>query len=219
MAKEQTDVVVEKKSKWASIKEFTVKNRKMIEIISSVVLVLVLAIVAWCYIVNPHLNKKAQEKIYPAVLAFEAGDYEMALPVFDSISGSFWYKWTDAAKLSKMYSGFIYFEQGDYAKSRSLLEDVKFDKGETLMTSAIKSKIGDCYVNEGNYKEAVKFFEEAIKISTDPVCTPRYMVKAARVYEAMGNKGKALSLYQSVKAGYPWAEDINKIDAYIERCK
>lgn len=218
MAKEQTEVV-EVKSKWASIKEFTVRNKKMIEIISSVVLVIVLVVVGWCYILNPHMEKQGQEKIYPAIIAFEAGDYDTALPVFEGVSGGFWYKWTDAAKLSKMYSGFIYYEKGDYAKSRSILEEVKLSKKETLMRSAIKSKIGDCYVNEGNYAEAAKCFEEAVEISKDPTYTARYIVKAGRVYEKLGNKDKARALYQSVKDGYPMSEEAYKADAYIERCK
>lgn len=218
MAKEQKEVV-EAKSKWASIKEFTVRNKKMIEIISSVVLVVVLLIVGWCYILNPNMEKKGQEKIFPAIIAFENGDYDTALPVFEEVSGGFWYKWTDAAMLSKMYSGFIYYEKGDYAKSRSLLEDVKFDKKETLMTSAVMSRIGDCYVNEGNYAEAAKCFDEAIEISEDPTMTVRYMLKSARVYEKLGNKDKARSIYQSVKSNYPKSNEAFKMDAYIERCK
>lgn len=218
MAKEQKEVVAAK-SKWASIKEFTVRNKKVISIITSVVAVVVLLIVGWCYVLNPHMEKKGQEKIYPAIIAFDKGEYETALPIFESVSNGFWYKWTDVAKLSKIYSGFIYYEQGDYAKCRSLLEDVKLDKEETLMTSAIKSKIGDSYVNEENYAEAAKYFEEAISISKTPSMTVRYMEKVARVYEAMGSKDKAIAMYERIKAGYPGTEQAYKADAYIERCK
>lgn len=67
--------------------------------------------------------------------------------------------------------------------------------------------------------EAVKYFEKAAKVADNDVFSPLYLMKAANVYEKLGDKAAALKVYEQIKAQYPTSQQAGQMDAYIERVK
>jgi TolA-binding protein len=51
----------------------------------------------------------------------------------------------------------------------------------------------------------------------DNVLSALFMFKAAKVYESMNQKEKALELYKNIKSKYPESSVATNIDKYIER--
>ena len=74
------------------------------------------------------------------------------------------------------------------------------------------------YLTE-KYAEAVKCFEKAAQATDNDVFSPIYLMKAAAVYEKMGQKADALKLYEKIKSEYPRSQQAQTIDSYIERAK
>ena len=73
---------------------------------------------------------------------------------------------------------------------------------------------GDIAVDEGNYKEAVKFFEKAVEAADNNATAPIFLMKAGRAYKALGDTAKAKECFERIATAYPSsfeARDIEKI--------
>jgi len=88
-----------------------------------------------------------------------------------------------------------------------------------LLAPAVTAAIGNALVNMDNAAEAVKYFEKAAKEAANEVFSPLYLIKAANVYEKLGDKAAALRVYEQIKKEYPASQQASTIDAYIERVK
>ena len=88
-----------------------------------------------------------------------------------------------------------------------------------VVSPAVTGLIGDCYVNMGNTKEGISYFEKAAKESDNAVFSPIYLKKAAAAYEKVGNNEAAVKLYQEIKDKYPTSNDARGIERYIERAQ
>ena len=58
---------------------------------------------------------------------------------------------------------------------------------------------GDIAVDEGNYKEAVKFFEKAVEAADNNATAPIFLMKAGRAYKALGDTAKAKECFATSK--------------------
>jgi hypothetical protein len=54
-------------------------------------------------------------------------------------------------------------------------------------------------------------------MSTNNFTTPVYLLKEGRMYEMMGDKGKAISTYQEIKDKYGESNEGRMADKYIAR--
>ena len=104
---------------------------------------------------------------------------------------------------------------GKYDEAITYLKN--FDADEEFISPAIIGTIGDCYVNMDKYEEGVGYFERAAKKADNDMLSPIYLKKAATVYEKLGNKKKALEMYQKIKDSYPKSMSNQDIEKYIVR--
>jgi TolA-binding protein len=77
--------------------------------------------------------------------------------------------------------------------------------------------IGDAYAELGNKEKAAKFYAEAAALKANNFTTPIYLLKEGRMYEMMGNKEKALTVYQSIKDKYGDSNEGRLVEKYIAR--
>ena len=124
---------------------------------------------------------------------------------------------TKAGNIACVYAGLAYYEKGEYENAKKYLS--KFSADDALLAPAVTAAIGNALVGMDNAAEAVKYFEKAAKVANNDVFSPLYLIKAANVYEKLGDKAAALKVYEQIKKEYPTSQQASTIDAYIERVK
>ncbi len=171
------------------------------------------------FYVLPRENK-AQAEMYKGVFYFEKDSFQLALQGngadfigFKAIADE--YSSTKAGNLAAAYSGLSLYNLGKYDEAITYLKN--FDADEEFISPAIIGTIGDCYVNMDKYEEGVGYFERAAKKADNDMLSPIYLKKAATVYEKLGNKKKALEMYQKIKNSYPKSMSNQDIEKYIVR--
>lgn len=203
----------------STTESFIEKNQKVLSIVLGAIVVV---IAAWLLIENLYIepkNQEASEILAKGQKLFADGNYEVALNG-DSIDfdGLLYlnenYGLTKSGKLAAAYIGLSYYKMGDYDSAIEYLE--KFNGKDDVLRYTIPGTIGDCYVQKGDAKSAVKYFLEAAD-TENMLLSPVYKVKAGLAYESLGEYGKALELYKEVKAdakasqrGLPEVDDIDK---------
>ena len=119
------------------------------------------------------------------------------------------------ANLAKAYAGICYFKMGDNEKALDLLKS--FSGSDDMISPAITGLIGDCYVNMGNVKEGISYFEKAAKQASNEVISPTYLKKAGIAYESLKQYGDAVKAYTTIKEKYFNSMEASDIDKYITR--
>ena len=121
-------------------------------------------------------------------------DYEGFEAIIDQ------YGSTDAGNLAKAYAGICYYKMGDTQKALDLLKS--FSGKDQMVSPAVTGLIGDCYVNMGNTKEGISYFEKAAKEADNEVISPIYLKKAGIAYENLKEYDKAVKAYTTIKDKY-----------------
>ncbi len=199
--------------------EYIEKNWKKILIALAAVIVVVLGV----YFYRMHMAEKeaaAQKAIVAAQTAFAQQQYDQALngdgnskgfiKIIDEFSG------TQTANLAKLYAGLAYAKTDKTDEAIKYLEDYSAQDDEIVSPNAIAA-LGNLYIQKGdNEKGAQTLIKAADKANNDAI-SPVCLRQAGEVYESMGQKDKAIELYNRIKKDYfrsPIARDIEK---YIER--
>ena len=136
-------------------------------------------------------------------------DYEGFEAIIDQ------YGSTDAGNLAKAYAGICYYKMGDTQKALDLLKS--FSGKDQMVSPAVTGLIGDCYVNMGNTKEGISYFEKAAKEADNEVISPIYLKKAGIAYENLKEYDKAVKAYTTIKDKYYTSMEASDIDKYITR--
>ena len=199
---------------------FIQQNSKKIIIAIVGILVIVAAILGIKYGYMIPQEKKASAAIFRGEQYFAADSFNLALhgngadfQGFEAIAKS--YGSTKSGNLAKAYSGICYFRLGETQKALDMLKSFKGE--DNMISPAITGLIGDCYVNLGNTKEGVTYFEKAAKEADNDVVSPIYLKKAGVAYESMKDYASALKAYKQIKEKYYMSSDITDIDKYIDR--
>ena len=205
----------------SSSEKFLVNNQKTIlYVLVAIVAVIAIVLGVKQFYFEPR-EVKAQEALFRPVLAFEQDSLDLALNGNAEYDGLIAvvdnYGSTKAGNLAAAYAGLAYYEKADYENAKIYLS--KFSADEEILSPAITAAIGNALVNMDNAAEAVKYFEKAAKVADNDVFSPLYLMKAANVYEKLGDKAAALKIYETIKSDYPTSQQASTIDAYIERAK
>lgn len=124
---------------------------------------------------------------------------------------------TKSGNLAKAYAGICYFKLGDTQKAINLLKE--FKGRDYMISPAITGLIGDCYVNNGNVKEGISYFEKAAKKADNEVVSPVYLKKAGIAYESLNQHADAVKAYTTIKEQYYNSTEASDIDKYIARAE
>ncbi|MBR6757139.1 MAG: tetratricopeptide repeat protein [Bacteroidaceae bacterium] len=221
MAEHKMDEMEKVNEAISSSEKFLVNNQKTIlYVLVAIVAVIAIVLGVKQFYFEPR-EVKAQEALFRPVLAFEQDSLDLALNGNAEYDGLIAvvdnYGSTKAGNLAAAYAGLAYYEKADYENAKIYLS--KFSADEEILSPAITAAIGNALVNMDNAAEAVKYFEKAAKVADNDVFSPLYLMKAANVYEKLGDKAAALKIYETIKSDYPTSQQASTIDAYIERAK
>ena len=227
MSKKQSEVNPEKNLEnineaLSSSEQFIEKNQNAIMIGLGVVIVVVLAILAYHNLYLKPKNENAQAAIFKGERYFQNQEDSIALfgngndyIGFEEVMNQF--GGTKTADLAKAYAGISYSRLGDNEKALNYLD--KFKGGDKLVTPAITGAIGDVYMNLGNSDKAVSHFLKAAKDADDNMLSPIYYKKAGLAYMHAQNFDKAIETFDKIKTTYLNSPEGQEADKYIEQAK
>ena len=198
--------------------KFIEKNKKIITIIISVI---VLGIAAYflyqSFVVEPR-ETKVQEELFAAQKYFEQEDFKKALEGDGKNAGLISiieeYGSTKGGSLANYYAGNIYLRQGEFQKAIDYLSAYK--GGDKIIALQTKALIGDAYVELGQLDKAISKYKEAAK-SENVMTTPFVLLKLGQVYEMQKNYNEALNCYKRIKTEFPASQEYRNIEKYISR--
>lgn len=184
----------------------------------------VVLIAVGCIYWNKLSNEKENEASAAMAKAWEMVDNEQAEEALngDSIHAGLLklidqYSSTDQADLGKVRAAQAFVKQGKFKEAIPLIEG--FDKGDQMITPAVKGMLGECYANLGEIDKAIDTFKKAAKMASNNSISPHYLIEAGILLESQGKKADALKLYEEVKEKYINSMYYQEIDKYIERVK
>ena len=227
MSKKQKEVNPEKNldninEALTSTEQFIEKNQNAIMIGLGVIIVVVLAVLAYHNLYLKPKNEKAQAAIYKGERYFQNQQDSLALfgngndyIGFEEVMNQF--GGTKTADLAKAYAGISYSRLGDNEKALNYL--TKFKGGDKLITPAVTGAIGDVFMNLGNSDKAVNQFLKAAKDADDNMLSPIYYKKAGLAYLHAQNYDKAIETFEKIKNTYLNSPEGQEADKYIEQAK
>jgi tetratricopeptide (TPR) repeat protein len=187
-----------------------------------VIIVVVLAVLAYHNLYLKPKNEKAQAAIYKGERYFQNQQDSLALfgngndyIGFEEVMNQF--GGTKTADLAKAYAGISYSRLGDNEKALDYL--TKFKGGDKLITPAVTGAIGDVHMNLGNSDKAVNHFLKAAKAADDNMLSPIYYKKAGLAYIHAQNFDKAIETFEKIKNTYINSPEGQEADKYIEQAK
>lgn len=173
-------------------------------------------------VVKPR-HEKAAELLAQAQNRFAANDADYAAALNGDDNGAGFlevierYGSTPAGNLAKHYAGICYLKEGDLKNAADYLAAYSPVKGipGVIVNAQNYGLQGDIAVDEGDYKQAVKFFEKAVAAADNNATAPLFLMKAGRAYKAMGDNAKAKACFERIATAYPNSFEARDIDKYI----
>lgn len=199
--------------------QFLEKHLNLVLYVIAGVIVLILGFLGIKkYYVAPR-NAEAQELMFPAQNYFEIDSFSLAVNG-DGVSLGFLdiiddFGSTKAGNLAKYYTGISYLHIGEYEMAIDYLN--KFKTDDLLLEPLKHSAIGDAYSELEEFDKAVSAYKGALETNENEFTTPVIQSKLALVYEAIGEKDKALKALKLVKDKYPSYSDIVSVEKNIAR--
>lgn len=226
MAKKKAKSVVDNQLEVGEIvsktEQFIDKNKKAIIYVAIGIVAVVGLFLGFKHGYSAPREQKASVALFKGEQYFAKDNYEQALNGngadyigFEKIIDS--YGSTKAGNLAKAYAGISYFRMGN---NESALKHLKsFKAKDDMVSPSVIGLIGDCYVNMGNVKEGITYFERAAAQADNNVVSPTYLKKAGIAYENLERYGDAVKAYTKIKEKYSASMEAMDIDKYITRAQ
>lgn len=193
------------------------KESKTLKMASIVVGGIALLAVVWFaykqFIFNP-ANEKSKSAYWKAMVFLENEESDKALKEFIRVAKQ--YDGKIGGEISQYMAGRLYMDQGEFKTALNYLEKANVD--DLYLATLIIGLQGDCQVELGDFKSAVKLYEKAAKRKPNEFTTPMFLMKAAMVHEMKLNNFKdAEKLYKRIEIEYFDYYRSNNVEKYLER--
>ena len=197
---------------------FIEKNQKPIFIGVGVVVLIVLAIMAFHNFYQKPREIAAENAMYKAQEFFAVDSFRVALEGdgtqimgFKEIASE--YGMTASGNLANAYTGICYYKLGKYQEAIKFL--AQYDGNDNYFKTTVVGLTGDCYAGLGDKGKAQSFYKKAIDDKSE--LAPIYLKKSGILYETDGNAAEAEKAYQQIKDDYPMSSEAYDIDKYLGR--
>lgn len=195
------------------------KNKKRINTIGTVVLLAVVGVFAYIKFVNEPKELKAANAIFYPQMYYQQDSLNKALNGDGQHVGFLQiikrYGGTKAGNLANYYAGICYLQMGDAQNAVKYLKD--FNGKGTNVAYAAYGALGDAYMDSGNTKEGIEYYNKAASNKEDILLTPIYLFRAAQAYEMTNQPDKAKDLYKRIRDEYPQSQQARETDRYLAR--
>ena len=124
---------------------------------------------------------------------------------------------TKSGNLAKAYAGICCYKLGDMDNAIKHLKS--FESDDDNIAPAIVGLIGDCYVDAGDVKQGISYFEKAASKANNDFLSPLFLKKAGIAYESLNQYDKALNAYTIIKEKHAVSMEAMDIEKYITRAQ
>jgi tetratricopeptide (TPR) repeat protein len=198
------------------------ENQKSLVIIIAAIVLIIGGYLAYQKFYVGTEEKEAQRQMFMAERYFDQdsfklvlngdGNYLGVLKIIDK------YSVTKSANLAQYYAGISSLHLGKWDDAIKYLKG--FDSKDKVISTLAIGGIGDAYLEKGDAKEALSYYEKAISnADNNSFATPVYMYKAALVSEDLKDLAKAQKLYQDIIDFYPQSAEARKAEKDVARVK
>lgn len=181
--------------------------------------ILAVALCIWlvrAYVLEPKKEQASNENAV-AMTYFMQQDFETALNGndddcmgFAAIADKYH---NQEGQLAKYCAGVCSYQLGNYDDAISYLKS--YSTKEKSYAAASKQLLGDAYVQTDQLDKAAQCFEQVGAMKHD-VLSPMSLLKAARAYEALGQKEAAKKAYKAIMDEYPQSEAAQTAAMFAE---
>jgi tetratricopeptide (TPR) repeat protein len=209
---------------------FYEKNKKAVNYVGGGLLVLIGAIVFFKLYYLPQQEKEAANEIFWAESFFEKDSFNLALKGgkmvmspdgqkqmmgFEQIADQ--YGMTRTGSLANYYAGICYLRTGKFNEAIEYLK--KYDNSDLIVAPIALGAIGDCYMEQNNLDEAIKYYQRAVDKSENSFTVPYYLRKLAFTCELKGDYARALEAYERIEKEYNTSAEGREVVKRIARVK
>lgn len=203
---EDPNAIVDKANEFFNSK----KNKALVFGIGGVVAAIIVGVAGYNYYIT-NQNTTAQEELFQAQYYFEADSLGLALngdgnsygflEIIEEFPG------TKAANLANFYAGASYLGLGDFDGAiRSLKE---FSSDDYLIQARAYALIGDAYMEQDDFENAIDYYERAADYKPNKAFTPVYLKKLAVAQEQNGELANAAETYEVIENEYPKSQHVS----------
>lgn len=218
--KQQPDELQHVEEALSKSEAFIENNLNTILVVVGVIVVIFLSFIGVKNFYIQPKNEEAAVKMAFCVENFERDSFNLALNgdvtndgFIDIIEN---YGITQSADLASYYAGVCAYKLNDFDAAIDYLK--KADLTSINYAPVSLGLIGDCYVAKDDLKTAIDYFNKASEYNNE-MTAPIYLKKAGLAYEKLGNNGKAVQCYQTIKDDFAKSQAANDIDKYIVRAQ
>ena len=202
--------------------KFIENNKKNISYGIIAITVIIGAIMAYNYLYMIPKSENAAKAIFRGEQYFQRDSFNIALngngidyDGFEHIIKQ--YSGTKSGNLAKAYAGICYFRIGDMDNAIKHLKS--FNSNDDNISPAIVGLIGDCYVESGDVKQGISYFEKAAASANNDFLSPIFLKKAGIAYESMQQYDDAIKAYTAIKEKHMASMEASDIEKYIVRAQ
>ncbi|MBR9914637.1 MAG: tetratricopeptide repeat protein [Algicola sp.] len=209
--------------------DFVARNQKGIFVIIGLAAVIVLGYLGYNKFIAEPKAEEAMNEMYTAQKYFNEAVtgtekdslYNLALKGGEGKYGMVdiveKYGSTPAGNLANYYAGMAYLNTKNYENAVKYLSD--FSTDDNVLGPIAKGGIGDAFVQLNQLEDALGYYEQAIKASTNDYTTPMYLFKAANVAQTLGKTDVALTYYKRIKSEFSESDQATNIDTFIGKAE
>jgi len=143
----------------------------------------------------------AKDSLFNMALNGNAGKYGL-LDIAEKYSG------TPTGNIAAYQAGMAYLNTRKYQEAIEYLD--KFTGDDMLLAPLAKGGIGDAFVQLNQQEEALKYYKEAIGLSTNDLTTPRFLMKAGITALSLGKAGEAYEFFNRIVEEFEDAPEAAK---------
>lgn len=202
---EDPNVIVDKANEFLSNK----RNKMLTFGIIGVLALIAVGLFAYNYYID-NKNKSAQEELFQAQFYFESDSLNLALngdgnsygflDIIDKFGG------TKSSNIANFYAGVCYMKLKDFESATRYLKD--FSSSDFILQARAYSLIGDAYMEQDNFSDAISYFKKAANYKPNASFSPVYLTKLAIAQENNGDVDGAIDSYATILEEYPKAQEV-----------
>ena len=202
--------------------KFIENNKKNITYGVIALAVIIGVIMAYNYLYLQPKSENATKAIFRGEQYFQRDSFNLALngngvdyDGFVQIINK--YGDTKSGNLAKAYAGICYYKTGDMENAIKSLKS--FNSNDSYISPAIVGLIGDCYIESGDIKQGISYFEKAASKANNDLISPIYLKKAGIAYESLKLYDNAVKIYTTIKEKHAASTEAMDIEKYIIRAQ